>query len=453
MRRWSATVLTTSIVMCAMVTPAWADQAGRFSDDDRHPAEAWLEWLADRGVIDGCNPPDNDRSCPDASVTRAQAAKIMVRLGELVGAITPVSAPTGDSFVDDEEALGGGGEPLIEQLVAVGALHGCDPPVNRHICPERNITRGQAAKILVSAFGLTGDTSVAGWPDTAGRFYEEAASIASANGLWAGRSSFDGQEAITRGELAKQVVLAAGTEVCLPDPFTQARAEEVANTYPNQMVSAHVYDVETGCHYRLSHENRQRTASVFKVMVMAGTLLEAQQAGREPTDWEWDQLHPMITESANGPVRALWYSFGASPWYTEQGEVFDLTETTVRGDDGSAWGLTTTSAADQVDLLRQVLLGEWGPLDDASRRDALGLMDDVIESQTWGVTAGVPDDWEVAQKNGFAGITINSVGWVRRPGVDQGYVVAILGQGWPDHATGIAAAEHVSEWIAQAMLG
>ena len=452
--RWRGTAgLIVIISTVAFASPAEADESGSFSDDDRHPAEAWLDWLGDEGVVDGCNPPDDDRSCPDAHVTRAQAAKIVVRLGELVGTIDPSSGLVRDSFIDDEETLGGGGEPLIEQLVAVGALHGCDPPVNRRVCPEREITRGQAAKILVTAFDLSGDTDGAVWPDNDGRFYEEAAAIAAANGLWAERSTFDGRDAITRGELAKQALIASGIEVCVPDPFTQDRIQEAADRYPNQLVTAHVYDVETGCHYRLNHENRQRTASVFKVMVMAGTLLEAQREGREPTDWEWDQMYPMITESANSPVRALWYSFGASPWYVEQGETFGLDETTVRGDDGSAWGLTTTSAADQVDLLRQVLLGEWGPLDAPYREHALTLMDDVIDSQTWGVTAGVPDDWEVAQKNGFAGITINSVGWVRRPGIDEGYVVAILGQGWPDHPTGIAAAERISEWIADALIG
>lgn len=46
---------------------------------------------------------------------------------------------------------------------------------------------------------------------------------------------------------------------------------------------------------------------------MAGTLLEVQDDGRAVTEWERSQLQPMITESANPPVRALWRSFGASP--------------------------------------------------------------------------------------------------------------------------------------------
>ncbi len=452
--RRELSALMAIVLLAATATPAFASGApsGRFVDDDGHSAEVTLQWLATVGVIDGCNPPTNDRSCPDDPVTRAEAAKIIVKLGEARGWVGSNRTPSADSFVDDDSALGGGGERLIEQLAAVGALHGCDPPVNRHICPDGLVTRGQAAKMLVAAFGLTAPVSAASpWMDTAGRFYDEAARVAAWHGLFSERTEFDGDETLTRGELAAASALAAGVELCRPTPFTLDRIAALARRYPSQLISAHVYDVRTGCHYPLNRSNRQRTASVFKVMVMAGTLLEAQQDGRQPTEWEWSQLDPMITESANGPVRTLWYSFGASPWYLRQGQIFGLDDTIVRGDDGSAWGLTTTSAADQVDLIRQVLLGEWGPLEPDYRRHALTLMDHVVPSQTWGVTAGVPDGWSVAQKNGFAGITINSVGWVRRPAVDDGYVVAILGQGWPDHPSGIAAAELVSGWVAEAM--
>lgn len=410
--------------------------------------------LAAIGVIHGCNPPDNTHSCPDSVVTRAEAAKILAELGEAMASLVAADRVVTDRFVDDDETLGGGGERYFDRLAAIGALHGCDPPENRRVCPEREITRGAAAKILVAAYGLTAPPGYrAVWEDIDGRFYEEAARIASFHGLWQERSTFDGNEPLTRGELATAALGAAGVTPCRPDPFGQGRVEELAHRYPGQLITAHVFDTRTGCHYRLNHDNRQRTASVFKVMVMAGTLLEAQNEDRDVSDWELDQLHPMITESANGPVRALWYSFGAAPWYRNQGRIFGLGDTTVRGDDGSAWGLTTTSAADQVDLLRQVLLGDWGPIDEDSRALAFELMADVVPSQTWGVTAGVPDDWIVAQKNGFAGITINSVGWVDEPGSSDGYVVAILSQGWPDHPSGIAAVERVSEWVAEAMIG
>lgn len=184
---------------------------------------------------------------------------------------------------------------------------------------------------------------------------------------------------------------------------------------------------------------------------MAGTLLEAQNESRSVSEREMDLMVPMITESANSPVRSLWRSFGSSPWFRDQGISFGLRETRVVGDDGSSWGGTRTSALDQVNLLRQVLIGDWGPLEPKYRNVALDLMTSIVPEQAWGVTAGVPAHWVVAQKNGFAGSTINSVGWVDEPGISQGYVVAILTRGWASHSKGIAAVERISRIIAETM--
>ncbi|MEX0795291.1 MAG: serine hydrolase [Acidimicrobiia bacterium] len=239
---------------------------------------------------------------------------------------------------------------------------------------------------------------------------------------------------------------------CRPDPFAGSGDADLAHRYPGRDLTAHVFDIRTGCEYSLNPGNRLNIASVFKVMVMAGTLLEAQNRGRDVTESEMSRLVPMITESANWPVRSLWQSFGASPWFRETGEIFGLLQTSITADGGSAWGATKTSASDQVGLLRQVLLGHGGLLDEGSRDVAFGLMTSVVPDQTWGVTAGVPGSWTVAQKNGFAGRIINSVGWVDPPGEDEGYLVAILTYGWPNHPAGIEAVERISLLVANSMV-
>ncbi|HUF96028.1 MAG TPA: serine hydrolase [Acidimicrobiia bacterium] len=244
----------------------------------------------------------------------------------------------------------------------------------------------------------------------------------------------------------------AATGACRPDPFAGSAPGDLGRRYPGRDLTAHIYDIGTGCEYSLNPENRQSTASVFKVLVMAGTLLEAQQSDRDINESEMARLMPMITESANWPVRALWRSFGGSPWFRETGATFALSETSITADGGSAWGATRTSAADQVHLLRQVLLGDWGPLDEDSRQLAFELMTSVVADQTWGITAGVPKSWTVAQKNGFAGKIINSVGWVDPPGPEEGYLIAILTYGWPSHAAGISAVEFISALAAAAMI-
>jgi len=233
---------------------------------------------------------------------------------------------------------------------------------------------------------------------------------------------------------------------CAPDPFTPARVSALENRY-SQSFTAYVYDTRSGCSYSMNPQRRLRTASVFKVMVMAGTLLEAQDDGRRITSWERSRLIPMITQSTNPPVRELWRSFGGAPWFARQTQVFALDDTSSIGDGPGAWGRTTTSAKDQVDLIRQVLLGDWGPLKPEYRAEAWDLMTSVVSSQRWGVTAGVPARWTVAQKNGFAGHITNSVGFVQEPDSDEGYVIAVLSNGWSNWPSGVGAVEQIAGWV------
>ena len=88
---------------------------------------------------------------------------------------------------------------------------------------------------------------------------------------------------------------------CPPNPFTADRVRSLEDRYPDRSFTAYVFDTRTGCEFSMNPGNRQPTASVFKVMVMAGTLHEAQSAGREVSSWEMSQLVPMITESAKRP--------------------------------------------------------------------------------------------------------------------------------------------------------
>ena len=76
MKRSAVIAMTASIVITTVTSPAMAFERDHmtFTDDDGHPAELAFEHLGSVGVITGCNPPANSRICPDASVTRAQAA-------------------------------------------------------------------------------------------------------------------------------------------------------------------------------------------------------------------------------------------------------------------------------------------------------------------------------------------------------------------------------------------
>ena len=429
--------------------PLTAIAVGTFDDDDGVPGEVYIERLAELGAIEGCDPPSNESSCPDRELNRAEAFKILVAAGQAYGVLPSIPDALADRFIDDDDIWRGAVSRLANFLADSLVIDGCNPPADTKVCPRATLARAEVAKIVARTFGLTVPASYESpWTDIDGEWYENAARIGAYHELWDTTSvTFDGHEEVTRAEFAQVVVTAGGDDLCPESPFTARRVTDLEDRYSGQSFTAYAYDTRTGCAYWMNPEARLRTASVFKVLVMAGTLLEAQRDGRSLSSWERSQLEPMITESANNPVRALWRSFGASPWFRNQADVFGLEQTNPVGDTQSVWGRTTTSAKDQGDLIRQVLLGDWGPLEPEYREAAWELMTSVVSSQTWGITAGVPDDWTVAHKNGFAGHIANSVGFVQEPGSQEGYVIAVLSNGWSSWQRGVDAVEEIAGWV------
>jgi hypothetical protein len=113
--------------------------SGTFVDDDGNTFEADIEWLAAEGITKGCNPPVNDRYCPDDLVTRGQMAAFIVRALDL-------SAGAGDDlFIDDD---GSTFENDIDRLGTAGVTKGCNPPTNNRYCPDDFVTRGQMAAFI-----------------------------------------------------------------------------------------------------------------------------------------------------------------------------------------------------------------------------------------------------------------------------------------------------------------
>ncbi len=121
-------------------------QSGRFTDDDGSVFEADIERIAEAEITLGCNPPDNDRYCPDDTLTRGQMAAFLARALGLDG--TPA-----DRFVDDDVSVFAREIGLIAQA---GITAGCNPPENDRFCPEDTLTRGQMAAFLARALGLDG---------------------------------------------------------------------------------------------------------------------------------------------------------------------------------------------------------------------------------------------------------------------------------------------------------
>jgi hypothetical protein len=102
-----------------------------------------IEWLAEEGVTKGCNPPLNDRFCPNNPVTRGQMAAFLYRALDL-------PAGTRDAFTDDDTSVF---QADIDALAASGITKGCNPPDNDRFCPNNPVTRGQMAAFLYRALG------------------------------------------------------------------------------------------------------------------------------------------------------------------------------------------------------------------------------------------------------------------------------------------------------------
>jgi hypothetical protein len=436
------------VALLAVELPAAATPSGVFSDDDGLPSEQHLEHLFAIGVVQGCG---GTQSCPQLTISRAEAAAMVFRMVEILTTEPLAAAPAADTFTDDGTLWDGAAEPYIEGLVGAGVVNGCNPSASL-FCPLRQMTRGEAITILFRAFDLpvpAGDAIH--FIDVGNVYYEDAVRAAAAAGfLDVSTQMFGGELPITRGEFAIWLTEAAGLDVCRDNPFTEGRRAALAAEFPAQRFTAYAWDAQTGCTYSLSADSRQPTASVFKVMVMAGTLLEAQSAGRAVSPQELAWLQPMISVSANEPVRSLWSHFGGAPWFNVQAATFGLDETTIVGDYETIWGRTSTSARDQVDLLRQILFRDFGPFDEASQNLAWELMTDIDPAQRWGVGTYAPAGSIVAQKNGFAGVTANSVGAVVLPS-GRGYALAVLSTGWSVWPNGVPAVDTVAGWVHESL--
>jgi hypothetical protein len=103
-----------------------------------------VEWLAGEGITLGCNPPVNDRYCPDDPVTRGQMAAFLVR------ALHYSDDGGGDRFSDDDTSVF---EADIDRLATARVTYGCDPPDNTMFCPDDAVTRAQMAAFLHRAIG------------------------------------------------------------------------------------------------------------------------------------------------------------------------------------------------------------------------------------------------------------------------------------------------------------
>ena len=197
---------------------------GTFIDDDGSIFEGDIEAIAADGTTRGCNPPSNNRFCPNSTVTRAQMAAFLVRALEL-------PAPSQDRFFDDTQSIF---EDDINRLADAGITHGCNPPGNDRFCPDGVVTRGQMAAFLVRAFEYTDNGGGNRFDDDDGLVYEQDIDRLSAAGVTTGCGPrrFCPNDAVTRAQMAAFLTRGLGLTPIVPPPRPPGPLSTVCGTMP-----------------------------------------------------------------------------------------------------------------------------------------------------------------------------------------------------------------------------
>jgi len=219
-------------------------------------------------------------------------------------------------------------------------------------------------------------------------------------------------------------------------------------------VLAAVYDVSTGQTWSLGQGKPQDEASVVKLDVLETLLAQRGASGLSAADQSLAQS--MIEDSDNDSATSLWDEVGGATGIRAYNSTAKLADTSPSlcvncpNFPWPGWGLTTTVPTDQLTLLK-ALIGP-GPLTKAERDYALSLMENVTESQRWGVSGGVPAQVTVALKNGWLPLDsadtdwqINSVGWISGQG--RNYLMAVLSTGNPSEQYGIDTIDQLATMV------
>lgn len=206
--KFFAAATTAALVASAIVPVA---SAAEFKDANQiapWAAEA-VQTLAAKDIIGGN--PDGSFN-PKGNVTRAEAAKMFKVALDL-----PVQGT--ESFTDVKD-----GQWFQDVIIAVSNAGIVDGMGNGLFAPNGKLTRAEAAKMIVKAYGFEGEADLSKFADAdkvAGKWFEAPLSTAVAAGIIAGKGNLlAANDSITRQEFAVMLTRAI-------DTAQEANAEEL----------------------------------------------------------------------------------------------------------------------------------------------------------------------------------------------------------------------------------
>jgi beta-lactamase class A len=248
---------------------------------------------------------------------------------------------------------------------------------------------------------------------------------------------------------------AAPTSTTNPDEVTGLFSTAMIEDYlqaQHSDINAAVYDLHTGQLSLYRPGALEYTASIVKVDILATLLRQADQAGTALSAEDKDLATTMIENSDDDAATQLWDDIGQQTGLAGFDSLLPI-PATFPGTDGH-WGGTTTSGADQVRLLRE-LVQPSRLLNQSAQSYELGLMENVESNQAWGVSAGIPAGVTVALKDGWLSLEdngdwqVNSIGWVDGDGRD--YLISVLTKNNDTEGAGIATIEGLSPLVWSAL--
>ncbi len=245
------------------------------------------------------------------------------------------------------------------------------------------------------------------------------------------------------------------------DPFTAAFQDDWHRAYGPPAFAAFVEDRVTGCTYGFGDLTAIfPLASSAKVLVLASALVGVQD-GVLSFDALYPDLYSMIHVSDDDATRRLLRVLNPTYGIAVMAQRFGLSSAYVRS--AGAFGSTSVTAADAVELVDKVIGSDASPLTAPDLRSQAGsLTEDVDPSQKWGVSAGVPAGWHVSLKNGWyptgpgdigpAGFwRINSIGLVSDDAGDERWSIAVLGNEWISYSQGVSAIQAIATQAADVL--
>lgn len=196
--------------------------------------------------------------------------------------------------------------------------------------------------------------------------------------------------------------------------------------------------------YNNSTDTTYYTASIVKVSILANLLRQHEEDNTALSSTEKALTQKMIKESDNDATTTLLNTYEGS--YSAPDRLFSALNMSHSKMNVRAWGLSTTTADDQVKLLNTLAYGKNSTINSTNRNYILNLMANINPNQDWGIGSGVNADATIELKNGWLNYDnswiINSVGHIETD--DTNYTIAVLTNGNTNEQDGIDLIERMA---------